>query len=216
MITNSFPVTSTTSRDSSYSLTGSGSLTLEAGTYYILMVGGGSGGAHIKYGSSLNLNTSVGGGAGGCIKGLINITEKTTLSYSVGKGSTQLIGIASYSYSMAYSRLTDAGGNTSITLKGVTMTAYGGTGAGLDTENSHVKGVGGSTTISSNGEYYLTTANGMSGEGSGVYSYTVRGEYVGGVEYNGVLYGAGGAADDTSSSQPKRDGTDGCLIIVKT
>lgn len=211
-ITSNFPSVSSLGSET-YLFTSDGSVTLEAGVYYILLVGGGGGGARIKY--YTGSTGSAKGASGAYCKGFIVVSTTTTVSFTVGKGGTQAT-VQAYSYnpwSYENDRGAGPGGDTTLTYLNKTIIASGGTGYRTKNGDDRTAGKAGTYTIPTMSEIFLEGVAGIAGDtgSSGSTSTT----YNGGIEYNGVLYGGGGASNWTAGTIAERDGLPGCIVIIK-
>ena len=214
-ITSNFPSASSSGSES-YFFTSDGSVTLEAGIYFIYVQGAG-GGAFSVYidKGSYDMYITRCGAEGALIWGLVCSDTPFDVSCVVGKGGIGAMGTDS-STASGINLVGGTGGTTTVSLLGATLTAKGGVGSNYTGTNSSYDfsvGTGGGYTISTSFPFLLEGKEGL--DYAGNYSAPTKNVYVGGFTYKDQLYGAGGQGIEDITASTLRDGTDGCVLIIK-
>lgn len=132
----------------------SGTLTIPiAGDVVFIAVGGGGGGAAISYPNNTTASQggarySASGGAGGgtAIKKLTGVSAGSTYSCTIGAGGTRTDGIFSSASSSVRTGSGGAGGQTTISGTGISLTANGGGGGNFNTSGNATSGAAGTAS----------------------------------------------------------------------
>ncbi len=182
-----------------------------------VLIGGGGGGGNGGWGS--NGSSGSGGGGGGAggtlISKAIPLTQYTC-TVTIGAGGAGGVGVSG-----ALVKDGTSGGNTSITINGITYTAGGGGGgkSGINPDggsfsNYGFGGVGGNTTYDSSLNLYIDSSyNGTNGSNA-IQSAGTSGAGGGGINVNpsasysiNYLYSGGSGGTSSSRGNPGAVGT---------
>ena len=204
MITNSFPMSPISSGGENYFFTSDTSITLEAGTYFAFLIGGGGGG----YGKGGSYSGGGKGASAGSCTCVFSITETTEFTCTVGKGggSTIISILDSFTSITTNWQDTNPGGASKIACSSFTVTAYGGQAILYKGANNWSEGNGGSYGLSPVGTPQVLI---IGTTGANYVQTTSDTTYNGGITYKDVLYGAGGPYVSP------RNGMQGCIFIQK-
>lgn len=188
-------------------------------TIFVRVQGAGGGGGGCTSVASAAAGAG-GGGAGGYAEKLFTVAPSTGYAYTVGAAGTGVSGAAG-----------NNGGNSTFVVGGVTVTAFGGTGAPVGTAATTLvaRGGGAGAIVSTNGDLnsggdngewgvVLITATPIVASGNGGSSQLGSGGLglvaVGnGNNATGFGAGGGGSATGASAVRTGGNGTQGCVLV---
>jgi len=163
----------------------------------VQVIGGGGGGGPSHHGVGIR---GKGGGAGGALFMMLQVTPGDTITIVVGSGGAR----GWYDYSANTAHNAGTGGTSSITYKGVTYRAYGGKGGTFDSHN-HVTNPGAGGSV--NAYNIIHKSNGASATSyNGAASLAAPGGI--GSEYGNGTDGSEGSGGGGAGKNPSNDGID--------